>query len=44
LKAKVSGSGSESLGKAIETLKPGTNGKAEAKKGQKQANQDLQTS
>ncbi len=44
LKAKTTGSGSVSLGKAIETLKPGTNGKAESKKGQKQANQDLTNS
>ncbi len=41
LKNKVTGSGAESLGKAIQTLKPGTNAKAEAKKGQQQANQDL---
>lgn len=44
LKAKTTGSGSVSLGKAIETLKPGTNAKAETKKAQKQANQDLTTS
>jgi|SwirhisoilCB2_FD_contig_31_31592125_length_685_multi_9_in_0_out_0_1 hypothetical protein len=44
LKAKTTGSGSVSLGKAIETLKPGTNGKAESKKGQQQANEDLKNS
>ncbi|HEU5403941.1 MAG TPA: hypothetical protein VFU86_21480 [Terriglobales bacterium] len=44
LKAKTTGSGSVSLGKAIETLKPGTNGKTESKKGQKQANEDLKNS
>ncbi len=44
LKAKTTGSGSVSLGKAIDTLKPGTNGKAESKKAQKQANQDLKNS
>jgi len=44
LKAKTTGSGSVSLGKAIETLKPGTNGKTESKKGQKQANEDLNNS
>ncbi len=43
LKAKMTGSDSLSLGKAIETLKPGTNGKAEGKKAQKQANEDLAT-
>lgn len=41
LKAKMTGTGSESLGKAIQTLKPTANSKAEAKKGKKQANQDL---
>lgn len=44
LKAKMTGSGSVSLGKAIETLKPGTNGKTESKKAQQQANQDLKNS
>lgn len=44
LKNKMTGSGSVSLGKAIETLKPGTNGKAERKKAQKQANEDLANS
>jgi hypothetical protein len=41
LKDKMTGSGSESLGKAIHTLKPDANAKAEAKKGQKQADDDL---
>ena len=41
LKAKMTGTGSESLGKAIQGLKPAVNAKAEAKKAQKQANQDL---
>ncbi len=44
LKAKTTGTGSVSLGKAIEALKPGTNGKTESKKAQKQANADLQNS
>ena len=44
LKSKTTGSGSVSLGKAIETLKPGTDGKAESKKGQKQANAELNNS
>ncbi len=44
LKSKTTGSGSVSLGKAIETLKPGTNGKAESKKAQQQANEDLKNS
>ena len=44
LKAKTTGSGSVSLGKAIETLKPGTNGKTESKKAQHQANEDLKNS
>jgi hypothetical protein len=41
LKAKMTGSGSESLGKAIGDLKPSANAKAESKKAQQQANQDL---
>ena len=41
LKAKVTGSGSASLGKAIQTLKPTANAKAAAKKGKKQADEDL---
>ena len=44
LKSKTTGLGSVSLGKAIETLKPGTSGKAESKKAQKQANEDLNNS
>lgn len=44
LKAKNTGTGSVSLGKAIEALKPGTNAKAETKKAQKQANADLKNS
>jgi hypothetical protein len=43
LKAKVTGSGSESLGKAIGDLKPAVNSKAESKKAQKQANEDLKS-
>lgn len=41
LKAKMTGSGSESLGKAIGDLKPSANAKAESKKAQQQAKQDL---
>jgi hypothetical protein len=44
LKARTTGSGSVSLGKAIEQLKPGTNAKGETKKAQKQANADLRNS
>lgn len=44
LKTKTTGSGSVSLGKAIEELKPGENGKAESKKAQQQANEDLKNS
>ena len=44
LKAKMTGDKSESLGKAIHDLKPDANAKAEAKKGQKQANDDLSNS
>lgn len=44
LKAKMTGSGSESLGKAIKDLKPSADAKAEAKKANKQANHDLQQS
>jgi len=43
LKTKMTGSG-ESLGKAIHDLKPDVNAKAEAKKGEKQADEDLQES
>ncbi len=41
LKSKVTGTGSESLGKAIKNLKPSADSKAESKKAQKQANEDL---
>ncbi len=41
LKGKMTGSGSESLGKAIQDLKPSANSKQEAKTGKKQAEQDL---
>jgi hypothetical protein len=41
LKSKLTGSGSESLGKAIGDLRPAANSKAESKKAQKQANEDL---
>jgi hypothetical protein len=44
LKAKMTGDKSESLGKAIHDLKPDVNAKAEAKKGQKQADKDLSES
>ncbi len=44
LKTKMTGSGSESLGKAIGDLKPTANAKSEAKKAQKQAKQDLKSS
>ena len=41
LKAKMTGSGSVSLGKAIESLAPSADAKAEAKKANKQASDDL---
>jgi hypothetical protein len=41
LRAKVTGSGSVSLGKAIEELAPKADAKAEAKKANKQASDDL---
>jgi hypothetical protein len=41
LKAKMTGSSPESLGKAIHELKPDTNANAEAKKGEKQAKSDM---
>lgn len=44
LKAKVTGSGALSLGKAIEQLNPRANGKAEAKKANKQASDDFEES
>ena len=44
LKAKVTGSAAVSLGKAIEQLSPQANAKAEAKKANKQASDDLKES
>ena len=44
LKAKTTGSGSESLGKAIHDLKPDADAKSEEKKAKKQADDDLKTS
>src|SRR5258708_27415741 len=44
LKAKMTGPSAESLGKAIEQLKPTANAKAEAKKANKQADQDMDDS
>ncbi len=44
LKAKTTGSSAESLGKAIQTLKPEVNAKMEVKKAKKQANADLSSS
>lgn len=41
LKAKVTGSGSVSLGQAISNLAPKANSKAEVKKANKQASQDM---
>ena len=41
LKAKITGTGSMSLGKAIESLAPSANAKAESKKANKQASDDL---
>jgi hypothetical protein len=41
LKAKITGTGSESLGKAIHDLKPQADANAEQKKGEKQAKDDL---
>ena len=41
LKAKTTGTGAVSLGKAIEQLAPSANAKSEAKKANKQAEQDL---
>ncbi len=43
LKAKTTGDNAESLGKAVQTLKPDVNSKAEVKKAKKQANADLST-
>jgi len=44
LKAKMTGTGSVSLGKAIEQLAPSANAKGESKKANKQAEQDIQES
>ena len=44
LKAKTTGTGAVSLGKAIEQLAPSANAKSEAKKANKQAEQDLNES
>lgn len=41
LKAKMTGTGAESLGKAIHELKPDANAKAEAKTAESEANQDM---
>ncbi len=41
LKAKITGTGGMSLGKAIESLAPSANAKAESKKANKQASDDL---
>lgn len=43
LKSKMTGDGSESLGKAITDLKPSADAKAESKKANKQAQQDIQS-
>jgi len=44
LKAKMTGTGSMSLGKAIESLAPGANSKSEAKKANQQASDDMKES
>jgi hypothetical protein len=44
LKAKMTGTGSMSLGKAIEQLSPNANTKSEAKKANKQADDDMKES
>ena len=44
LKSKMTGDHSEKLGKAIQTLKPDVNAKAESKKAERQAKQDLKHS
>jgi hypothetical protein len=44
LKAKMTGSNPVSLGKAIQELKPSANSKSEAKKANKQAEQDINES
>jgi hypothetical protein len=44
LKSKMTGSSSESLGKAIQDLKPGADSKAEGKKADQQAHNDMKDS
>ncbi len=44
LKGKVTGTSAESLGQAIHDMDPNVDAKAEAKKGQKQANEDIKAS
>src|SRR5579859_1185020 len=44
LKTKLTGSNSESLGKAIQALKPSSNSTAETKKAEKQAENDINES
>jgi len=44
LKAKITGTGAVSLGKAIESLAPSANAKSETKKANKQASDDLKES
>lgn len=44
LKAKVTGTGSVSLGKAIEQLSPDSNAKSETKKAKRQADDDMKES
>ena len=44
LKARVTGTGSMSLGKAIEQLSPNANAKSETKKANKQADDDMKES
>jgi len=41
LKAKITGTGSMSLGKAIQSFSPGANAKSEVKKANKQASDDM---
>jgi hypothetical protein len=44
LRSKMTGSGAESLGKAIQDLKPEANASAEARKAQGQAKADIRAS
>jgi hypothetical protein len=44
LKAKMTGTGAMSLGKAIQSLAPDANAKAETKKANKQASDDMKES